>query len=498
MLHHDLIILIKSMSKVEKRKFKLSTKKQTGNKDYLFLFDLIDHSNVAEPDFSLKEKYNKIHPASSVNNTARYLLNMLTDSLIQGKINDDNMFRLFHGMLKIQILQERFLNEEAFKKLKKLQQVATKSQNHLMEYFILRQELNYAAELNFNGLTEKDLIQKQVKAREVLKNMLNTQEHYSLHEILKYRLSHSGKISSEENKKKLNDLVLNELGLVTGRNKNNYESQKLHLLFQSFFFTDIGDYKSALKTFYELNKLFEQNINLWSSPPTDYLSSLEGILDSLRAIKRYDEMPFFIEKTSCLDVPAYPEFFRLQARKIINIYQLNILIASNKFSDAVNFIKTISPTSLKTNKIINDEKQMELFFICGLAYYKVKNFKKANKYLNEVILVGKINFQSMVYQASRLLAIIVHYEDSNLEYLQYAMRSYKRSAGNKVKLLKTEVVVFKTLKFQPDKNSSVKNEVMWNKILPFISAIEKDKYEMQLGKYFDFTGWIKTKFKILN
>ena len=139
---------------------------------------------------------------------------------------------------------------------------------------------------------------------------------------------------------------------------------------------------------------------------------------------------------------------------------------------------------------------MELFFCCGLAYYKVKNFKKASKYLNEVILVGKINFQSMVYKASRLLAIVIHYEDSNLEYLQYAMRSYKRSSGNKEKLLKTEVVVFKTLKFHPDKNNYIKNKVMWNKILPSISAIQKDKYEMQLGKYFDFTGWIETKFKI--
>jgi len=484
------------MSKVEKRKFKLSTKKQSGNKDYLLLFDLIDRSNIIESASSLKEKYNKIQPLSSIDNTARYLLNMLTDSLIQSKIKEDNVFRLFHGILRIQVLQERSLHEKGFKELKKLQQVAIKSQNHLMEYYISRQELNYAAELNFKGLTEKDLIQMQMKAREVLKDMHNTQEHYSLHEILKYRLSHSGKISSEENKKRLNDLVLNELGLVTVRNKNNYESKKLHLLFQSFFFTDIGDYKSALKTFYELNKLFEQNMDLWSSPPADYFSSLEGILDSLRAIKRYDEMSFYIEKIGRLDVSAYPESFRLQVRKTINIYQLNILIATNHFVEAVNFIKMIDPPLLKANIIINDEKQMELFFCCGLAYYKMKNFKKANKYLNEVILVGKINFQSMVYKASRLLTIVIHYEDNNLDYLQYAMRSYKRSSNNKGKLLKTEIIILKTFKFHPDKNNYIKNEMMWNKMLPSILAIEKDKYEMQLGKYFNFTGWIKTKFKI--
>ena len=76
-----------------------------------------------------------------------------------------------------------------------------------------------------------------------------------------------------------------------------------------------------MKTFYELNKLFEQNIDLWSSPPADYLSSLEGILDSLRAIKRYDEMPFFIEKTglsnSCfLIVNACVKFVRGKAKTL--------------------------------------------------------------------------------------------------------------------------------------------------------------------------------------
>lgn len=491
----DVIKLIKSMSKVEKRKFKMSSKKQSGNKDYLVLFDLIDQTDVIESPFTIKNKYNKARPGSSIDNTATYLLKMLTDSLIESKTKEDSAFRLFHGMLRMQVLQERSLYEEGFKELKKLQQLAITSQNHLMEYFISRQELNYAAELNFKDLTEKDLIQKQMKAKEILKSMLNTQEHYSLNEILKYRLNYSGKISSEENKKRLNDLVLNELSLVTGRNKDNYESQKLHLLFQSFFFTDIGDYKSALKTFYELNKLFEQNKNLWSNPPADYFSSLEGILDSLRAIKRYDEMPFYIEKIRLIDLPAYPEFFRLQLRRTINIYQINILIATSKFVEAAAFIKNIAPSLLKANNISNDEKQIELLFYCGLAYYQLKNFKKANQYLNEIILVGKISFQSIAYKVSRLLGLLIYYEDNNIEYLQYAMRSYRRSPGNKEKLLKTETLIFKTLTFHPDKNNYVKNEMMWNKLLPLISAIEKDKYEMQLGKYFDFTGWIKTKFK---
>jgi hypothetical protein len=40
----------------------------------------------------------------------------------------------------------------------------------------------------------------------------------------------------------------------------------------------------------------------------------------------------------------------------------------------------------------------------------------------------------------------------------------------------------------------MKNELLSKKISPTIKGIEKDKYEMQLKNYFDFTEWIKLQF----
>jgi hypothetical protein len=304
----------------------------------------------------------------------------------------------------------------------------------------------------------------------------------------------SGKILSEEDKKNLNDLILGEMGLVTGRIKNNFDSKKIHLLFHSFFFTDIGDFKSALKTFYELNRLFEQNPSKWSNPPLDYLSSLDGILDSLRTIKSYPEMPFYMDKMMSLSNERYPDYFRTIIDLNLIIYQLAIFSGTGKFEEAVKFIHENNVMLTKVQMLTDYEKQCELFFYLALCFFGVKEFTKSQKYINNVVLIGKINYQSVIYKASRLLNMIIHYESKNYEYLDYEIRSYKRLFQNKGKLLQTEKVLFKMLQT----NSAKVNEVTAAKLKPLLNGIENNKFEIQLQKYFDFTIWIRNKIEKSN
>jgi hypothetical protein len=232
---------------------------------------------------------------------------------------------------------------------------------------------------------------------------------------------------------------------------------------------------------------------MWDFPPLDYFSSLDGILDSLRAIGRYDEMDFYIKKLMNLDSGNHPEFFRFLVRKTILVYQLIILISQKKVEEALELLNAKSGL-LNTYSMVDDEKQSELLFFTGLTYFKAGNLKKAQKYISEIILIRRINYQSIIYKAARLLDILINYEKRDLEYLDYQIRSYKRFAQQKGKLLKTETAVFKTIKIDPVKNVPRKNEILWKKIASAIKTIENDKYESQLRKYFDFTEWIRNKF----
>jgi hypothetical protein len=304
-------------------------------------------------------------------------------------------------------------------------------------------------------------------------------------------LIRSGKILANENRKELNDLMLSEMILVAGKSKNSFAANKLHLLFQSFFFTDIGDYKSASKTFNSLNKLFEENIELLDNPPTDYLAALDGILDSLCTISKFEETEFYLDKAAVLDQSIYPEYFRFQVRKTVFIYRLRLLIENKLFTEAAGYIGATGKELISSYSMVDEEKQLELYFYCSLVFFHKKNWKKADACLAEVLANHRPGTKLLISKAIRLLNMIIYYEKKDAEYLKYEVRSYKRFFGQRQNLLKSEILLLKFL--NNDVSRKKLPEQQAKKLLKEIASVKSDQYERQLLKYFDFTTWISSK-----
>ena len=486
----SLIKLVNSLSSPEKRYFKLNSQLQSGNKEYLVLFELIDH-NKGMDICALKKAFREKAPKVSWDNICTYLGSVLLDSLVRSKKEKDVFFDLLHQIQEVKVLTERSLDEEAFKQIKKLRQKAAQLQQHWIEYYCCRYELNYYADNNFPVLKDEHLIKLQMKGKDVLRNLNSIHDHYSLYELLKFRLVHAGKIVSEEGKKKLNDLMLSEMVLVSGKARS-FSTQKLHLLFQSFFFTDIGDYHSAVKSFYKLNELLENNQSFLDNPPLDYLSALTGIVDSLRMLNNDSEVSYYLNKIKCLDQAFYPEFFRYLVRKTFCIQQIVTLLHSEKKDEALAFVNSISADVLEHYAMVDEEKQSELYFYCSLVHFSNRQYKKAHLFLSEILNRVKLSQHLLVTKAIRLLNIIIYFEKGELLHLEYEIRSYKRYFGQG-RLLRTEKLLFKILMSSTvnGRLRLMKNEQ--RKIANELGLVIKDRYELQLLKYFDFAGWTQLR-----
>ena len=340
-------------------------------------------------------------------------------------------------------------------------------------------------------LKDEHLIKLQMKGKDVLRNLNSIHDHYSLYELLKFRLVHAGKIVSEEGKKKLNDLMLSEMVLVSGKARS-FSTQKLHLLFQSFFFTDIGDYHSAVKSFYKLNELLENNQSFLDNPPLDYLSALTGIVDSLRMLNNDSEVSYYLNKIKCLDQAFYPEFFRYLVRKTFCIQQIVTLLHSEKLDEALAVVNGIPADVLEHYAMVDEEKQSELYFYCSLVHFSNRQYKKAHLFLSEILNRVKLSQHLLVTKAIRLLNIIIYFEKGELLHLEYEIRSYKRYFGQG-RLLRTEKLLFKILMSSTvnGRLRLMKNEQ--RKIANELGLVIKDRYELQLLKYFDFAGWTQLR-----
>jgi hypothetical protein len=401
---------------------------------------------------------------------------------------------MLQEIMRSRMLKERALPDEANDHLKKARDVASRSQQHWVEYLTYRDELNYLSDSDFAGMDDKALVGIQMKARELLRDLSSVQNHYSLFELLKYRIVHAGKIFSEENKKQLYDLMLSEMALVAEKSKNSFASQKLHLLFQSFFFIEIADYRSALTTFYSLSRLFEENLVLLDHPPLDYFSTLDGIIDSLRTLKKYEEMDFYLGKMAELGKPAYPEYFRHQVKRTICIYSIAILTDKGDFASALAFVKTLDPGILQLYDLVNEEKSWEIYFYCGLTYFGGKDLKRAHSYIGKAMQQYKPLPRLFIYRAIRLLNLMVYYEKGDNEYLEYEIRAYKRFfRKDQQLLLGIERLLIRFIAAWPDK---MRRRIPDNERTQFLRKLEpisQNKYERQLLKYFDFAGWLLQK-----
>lgn len=485
--------LIASLSPAEKRQFILSTKKQKTPNIYVDLFKIIDKHKSYNWE-NIKKEFSTKHPTTSFESTSTYLNKLLLDTLIQNKIRNDETYKLLYGLLHIKILQDRNLPAAAYSEIKKNILLAAKYQELSFLYFLKRKELNYLSNINFRGIKEKDLIAKQSIAKGLLRNLKSIQEHNTLYELLKYRLNSIPNILSDQTKIKLNDLLLSEIAIINSDSKQTLESKRLHLLFQSFYFIKIGDYNSALKTFYILNDLYESKLISFQFPPVDYYSMLDGILDSLRMIDHYEEMDYFLKKLITLDRQEYPDYFRLLIKKTILITQLRIFSKEKNWTEAVNLFNTIDRNVIRQSTVISQQKQTELLFYISLTLYKSNRKNIAIKYINDIILNKNLDYSSLIYRIARMFKVVMYYENREIEYLEYEIRSYKRTFKGKTKALLLEKYIFKVIKIDPKYGSKNANQLAWEKLKPQKDAISCDKYESQILKYFDFLEWSEKYF----
>lgn len=485
----SLALLVSSLTKGEKRYLTLYSSIQQGEKDYVFLLDCLEKGlDMKNAKKALSEK----KPGASFDVTSRYLYNLILDCILQIQTKKNRSIKLTNELLKAQILFEKGLYNDGFKLLEKIQLAAEKLELPEQRLLAAKAELSYICSLNFHNITEVELVQKQMKIQGYLREHQHYNQHNSLYQLLQHRLLYKGGVRTIEQKQELNDLLMTEVNLVGKRFAETFESQKTHLLFQAYYFITIGGYKSALTTFYELNQLFEEHEHLWAQTPMDYLLTVEGILDSLHTIRKYQEANYFIDKLKLLNPPS--GFAEITIQRIIFTYTVIMLLNAGEFSRASLLHDEYTETLFKKLKLLDLNKQAELYLYTSLIYVGMGKMEKAHLYLNRILFESKLYYTLPVYRTFRLIHLLVHFELGNHDYIRHEIRSIKRSlTGNYQKSYLLERIIFQFVQMESLPFLQKERALLWERINAKFEKIKSDKFEIQLLKIFNFSAWIESK-----
>ena len=485
-----LIQLIQSLTKAEKRYFRLYANLQSGEKNYLFLFDLI---NKGIPSDEVYRLYCQEENKNNFDMAAKHLYRVIMDCLVHLRKKEDVQATIFNYITKADILFERELFEEAFNQLNKAQKLAATYENDPLLLLIRRTELKYLSSLGFNEISERELVNKQMKINDIMKYSRNINLHLQLYDILKHRIANKGYIRSEKQKDNLNDLVLSELNLIANNSYKGFEARKLHLLFQATYYLNTGNYKSAIRFYQELITLFESNQHLILNPPIYYLSALKGILDSLHLAGLYQEMPFFIDRLRKMQQGDYATEFLLEINASIYQYEQVSYINTGKFEIALELSGNYEDHLFKKTGLLRLETQLKLYLNTSILYLCLEEPKRARKSMKKIFSSGKLFHTLPSYKTARLINLLILAELGDYSFFENEINSIKRNIHYEKHIYRTEKLLFRFVMSYPLPSYQKAQNKLWMQFQKEIVKIREDKYEKQLLKTFDILSWIESK-----
>lgn len=448
----SLLALIKSLSKAEKRYLKLYSNLQNGEKGYLILFELLENNTSIDDiykQFCIKQK------GKSFDMAVKHLYKVVLNCLVHLNKQQDIQTHIFDYISKAGILFERELLNEALSELEKAEKLAIHYENDSLILLIRRTELKYLSMYDFTGMSEKQVVDKQ--------------------------------------KENLNDLVLSELNLIANSSYKGFETEKLHLLFQSTYFLNSGNYKAAIRLYQDLILLFDENKHMILNPPLYYLNAILGVLDSLQSVGLYKEMPFFISRLKEMEKRDYSAEFRLTVQVYIYLYEFYSLFNTGNFKSAQELQQQNEELIFKKISLLELNLQLQLYLSLVILHIGLKDLKEARKNMKKILSSGKSLYIFPTYRIARLVNLILQAELGNYDYFENEIKSIKRSSSFETKQYITEKLLFKFIQSYPLPKSKQYRNKLWSYYQQNIQKIEEDKYERPLLKTFDFCAWIKSK-----
>lgn len=487
----SLAILIGSLSKSEKRYFRLHAGLQNGDKSYLNLFDLYESISPGDIETAFRAKF----PGQRFEVASRHLYRVILQALVHLRKHKDVQTQIFQTITQAEILFERGLPDEAYGELAKAEKTAVAYQHDTLLLLVRRTELRFLSARQFRDIGEKELVGKQMRIMDSLKQIRSSNLHTQLYDILKLRFIRKGYARSAARQEALNDLLLQEINLVASASGKGFETEKTHLLFQATYFLNAGNHGAALRYYRRLIDLFAENRLLLNNPPVHYFNAVTGILDSLLATELYTEMPFFTARLEELERGRYPTDFTLTVHAHRYLFESAARLGHGETGRALELESAFEESLFRKQTLLDVELQLRLHVHRAALHLTLGEPDEARRHLKSIFASGKLFSPFPFFRTARLLNLVLQTERQRFDFLDAEIKALQRESRSDAKhtLCYTEKLLFAFLRAHPLPPDRASRENIWQRYAPVAERVRNDKYERSLLTTFDFITWIERR-----
>ncbi len=409
----ELFVLIKSMTRSEKRYFKLYC--NAPQADYMLLFEAIEKQQLYNEQ-AIKEKFSGATFLKQLHVLKNYLRKQIMASLrsFHNEVSKDAILK--DTLRNVEVLFHKELFQLCSAELSKAESLAEQYELNLGMIEIQNWKRKLSQALTPHNYKEFDsYVHKQSEVLGVLKD----NNGYWKNMILETWKTFGASTAPERPLEKANHPQTLDAKVLY------YNTRYIKSLRE-------GNAKKGEKDLRELIELLEEYPHRLKEEPASYISTINNLTSYLVFSKRDKEALELINKAK-----STYETFRITSEKksmlkqILRTYNIELEIYRNKKRKSKKDFVFIG----NTEKFIGDNKNkipvdylLSFWFQLASLHFSKGNYDKVISWLNNLLNSKHKTVRTDLHKHARMLNIMVHFERRNLFVLRYFIDSARRYA----------------------------------------------------------------------
>ncbi len=489
----ELFNLIRSLSKSEKRFFKLSSSLQTGDKNYLKIFDAIDKQKDYDEE-GIKKQFVKETFVKHFPSEKNHLYKLILKSLRAYHADNSVSSILKQEVKNIEILYKKALYKECNKFLHRAKRIAQENERFYYWFELLSWEKMLLEEAYEAGEFTKDLDALIAEEQEVLEKLRNLAAYHVLYSKINYVFRSGGYVRSEEEHKMVDEISNHPL--IKGKNTALSERAATICFYtQGFCYSAVRDFKTSYDKFLRVMEIMDANPLIKKDLPKRYTKALSSLIGCLIDMERYDEAWDQLTMLKALPKQKGFQSFDLKVKVFTasSLAELRLLDRTGQHEKALANLDEILVEMERLSENINKEEEIEFYYSLSCIHFGGGLINKSLFWLNKVLNDNEGTLRQDIYSYARLFNLVIHYELGNFDLLEYIIKSTHRYLNKRQRAYKVELVLLEHIKKLAKATESDVKKELFTSLKKELDVLFKDQNESVVLKYFDFNSWIDSK-----
>ncbi|MFY0627668.1 MAG: hypothetical protein JXR07_15330 [Reichenbachiella sp.] len=487
-----LYALVQSLTKSEKRSFKLYASRINDANDAKFiqLFDVLD--KMTTYDEEVLNKKMKGMERAQLANLKSHLYKQVLLILRMNHMKNDVDIQLRENLDYVRLLYKKGLYEQSLKQLNKVKITANNYKKNIFKLALLNYEKNIENQQMLT-LDTTTCLKLDRETKSIINKIDVAQSFFSVALIMKAHFMKGGMVRSEDQLERINKIFFTNLPEYDKPHLSFSEQYNLCRAYYWYSYI-IHDFESCVKYTELWVSIFKEN-NLTHLRHSEFLRGLNRLLQSLFRINDSDRFNIYYEELvefEKLYMKAIDSNSKQLLLRCLTVQTLNKCFLDGDYKRHEHSLTRYLLKIEDSMEYIDKNNQLVIFYKSAILYFGLGQYDKTKAYLDRLLADKDEHLREDLKSFTYLLYVITLYEERNFSKLEKMRKRAFVYLRQRNILGQFHHIILQFIKKSEDiMPLDLRGE--FKNLRSSLEPLAEDKFERKPLLYFDIMSWLDSK-----